>query len=74
MLILFVFGFSNGWITSLVMMAASSIEHNPKLRGRREDVDVAATIGSFCIVAGLSVGSLTSFAVRAAVCQCNPFN
>lgn len=74
MLILFFFGFSNGWICSLAMMAAPSIEHNPKLKGRREDVDVAATVGSFCIVAGLAFGSLTSFAVRAAVCQCNPFS
>jgi len=74
MLILLAFGFSNGYVTSVGMMAAPSIEHNPQLKGRIEDVDVAATIGSFSIVGGLAIGSLASFAVRAAVCQCNPFN
>jgi solute carrier family 29 (equilibrative nucleoside transporter), member 1/2/3 len=73
MLILLAFGFSNGYITSVGMMAAPSIEHNPQLKGKIEDVDVAATIGSFSIVGGLAIGSLTSFAVRAAVCACNPF-
>lgn len=55
------------------MMAAPSIEHNPKLKGRVEDVDVAATVGSFCLVGGLVLGSVASFAVKGAVCQCNPF-
>ncbi|KAF7301568.1 Nucleoside transporter [Mycena indigotica] len=73
MLLLLAFGLSNGWISSLCMMAAPSLEHNPRLAGRREDVDVAATVASFCLVAGLMLGSICSFAVRAAVCQCNPF-
>jgi len=73
MLILFIFGVSNGYVSSLVMMAAPSIEHNPRLKGRRDDVDVAATIGSFSIVGGLAIGSLTSFVVSATICQCNPF-
>ena len=41
--------------------------------GRLEDVDVAATVASFCLVGGLAVGSFGSFGVRAAVCNCNPF-
>lgn len=55
------------------MMAAPSLEHNPRLQGRRKDVDVAATVASFCLVGGLVMGSIASFAVRAAVCECNPF-
>lgn len=73
MLILFIFGWTNGYVSSLCMMAAPSIEHNPKLKGRTEDVDVAATVASFCLVAGLVLGSIASFAVKSAVCQCNPF-
>ncbi|KAF8897201.1 nucleoside transporter-domain-containing protein [Infundibulicybe gibba] len=73
MFILLVFGTSNGYLSSLCMMSAPSLEHNPRLRGRREDVDVAATVASFCLVGGLVIGSIGSFAVRAAVCDCNPF-
>lgn len=55
------------------MMSAPSLEHNPRLRGRREDVDVAATVAGFCLVGGLALGSIASFAVRGVVCACNPF-
>ncbi|KAJ7179489.1 nucleoside transporter-domain-containing protein [Mycena filopes] len=72
MMLLFFFGMSNGYVSSLCLMAAPSLEHNPRLQGRK-DVDVAATVASFCLVGGLALGSLCSFAVRAAVCQCNPF-
>lgn len=74
MLILFAFGLSNGYVSSLCMIAASSLDHNPRLNGRREDVDVAATVASFSLVGGLALGSVASFAVRAAFCQCNPFS
>jgi len=74
MLILLAFGWSNGYVSSLGMIASASVEHNPRLKGRREDVDVAATVASFCLVAGLAVGSLISFAVTGVLCQCNPFN
>ncbi|KAJ6567223.1 nucleoside transporter-domain-containing protein [Mycena vulgaris] len=73
MVILFTFGLSNGYLSSLCMMSAPSLEHNPRLEGRRKDVDVAATVASFCLVGGLAIGSACSFAVRAAVCECNPF-
>ncbi|KAF8211499.1 nucleoside transporter-domain-containing protein [Mycena galopus ATCC 62051] len=73
MFILFFFGMSNGYVSSLCLMAAPSLEHNPGLQGRRKDVDVAATVASFCLVGGLAMGSICSFAVRAAVCECNPF-
>lgn len=73
MAILFAFGWSNGYVSSLCMMSAPSLEHNPRLRGRVEDVDIAATIASFCLVGGLALGSIASFAVRAAICNCNPF-
>ncbi|RPD66694.1 hypothetical protein L226DRAFT_549482 [Lentinus tigrinus ALCF2SS1-7] len=73
MLIVLLFGLSNGYISSMCMMAAPSTTHNPRLKGRAEDVDVAATVASFCLVGGLAVGSILSFAVRATVCDCNPF-
>ncbi|PPR03830.1 hypothetical protein CVT26_000828 [Gymnopilus dilepis] len=73
MLILFSFGLSNGYISSLCMMSAPSLEHNPRLKGKPEDVDVAATVASFCLVGGLTAGSIGSFAVKAAFCGCNPF-
>jgi equilibrative nucleoside transporter 1/2/3 len=55
------------------MISASSLAHNPRLKGRKEDVDTAATVTCFCLMIGLALGSLASFGVRAAVCECNPF-
>ena len=74
MLILLAFGLSNGYVSTLAIIASASLEHNPRLKGRREDVDVAATVASFCLVGGLTVGSLISFAVSGVLCQCNPFS
>ena len=71
-LILLVFGMSNGYVSSMCMIAAPSTTHNPRLRDRG-DVDVAATLASFCLVGGLAAGSFASFFVRAQVCKCNPF-
>jgi equilibrative nucleoside transporter 1/2/3 len=71
-LILFAFGTSNGYVSSLCLMAASSLEHNKELRDE-EDVDTAATIGLFCMVSGITLGSFFSFGIRAVVCRCNPF-
>jgi equilibrative nucleoside transporter 1/2/3 len=73
MLLLSLFGWSNGYVSSLCLMAAPSLDHNPRLNGRLEDVDVAATVISFCLVGGLVAGSLSSFAVKGAICGCNPF-
>ena len=73
MLIVLLFGATNGYVSSMCMMAAPSLTHNPRLQGRGEDVDVAATVASFSLVGGLAVGSMVSFAVRATVCNCNPF-
>jgi equilibrative nucleoside transporter 1/2/3 len=72
-LILLAFGVSNGYICSMCMMAAPSLEHNPRLNGRADDVDDAATVASFFLIGGLTLGSISSFAVRAAICGCNPF-
>ncbi|KAI0921408.1 hypothetical protein AcW1_004606 [Taiwanofungus camphoratus] len=73
MLLLLLFGLSNGYVSSMCMISAPSLTHNPRMRGRAEDVDGAATVASFCLVGGLALGSIASFAVRAAVCDCNPF-
>jgi len=74
MLLLFAFGVTNGYVSSLCQIAAPSLEHNPRLKGRKEDVDLAAPITSFCVVGGLVIGSILSFIVRAIVCACNPFS
>ncbi|KAI0771979.1 nucleoside transporter-domain-containing protein [Trametes elegans] len=73
MAIVLFFGLTNGYVSSMCMMAAPSLTHNPRLKGRAEDVDVAATVASFCLVGGLAIGSVLSFGVRALVCDCNPF-
>jgi len=73
MLILLAFGVSNGYVASMCMISVTSLEHNPRLNGRRDDVDVVATVATFCTVGGIAMGSFGSFAVRAAVCECNPF-
>lgn len=67
MLILLCFGLSNGYVSSSCMMSAPSLEHNPRLKGRKDDVDVAATVANFCLVGGLALGSAASFVVRAGV-------
>lgn len=72
-LLLVFFGLSNGYVSSMTMIAAPNVERNPRLKGKREDVDVAATLATFCLVGGLALGSAVSFAVRARVCACNPF-
>jgi len=74
MVILFFFGASNGYISSLCLMSASSLEHNPRLKGRAEDVDIAATVASFCLVGGLALGSIFSFGIKGMICGCNPFS
>ena len=73
MLLLFTLGISNGYVSSMCLIAAPSLEHNPRLKGRKEDVDLAAPIASFFLVGGLVIGSGSSFIVRAIVCSCNPF-
>ena len=73
LLLLFAFGLSNGYVSSMSLMSAPSLEHNPRLMGRREDVDLAGPIASFCVVGGLVTGSVLSFILRSIVCACNPF-
>ena len=74
MIIVCLFGFSSGYVSSLCLMSASSLEHNPRLKGRAEDVDVAATVVTFSLVGGLALGSIFSFGVKGIICGCNPFS
>ncbi|KAG1753735.1 nucleoside transporter-domain-containing protein [Suillus paluster] len=73
MLLLCALGVSNGYVSTLCMLGAPSLEHNIRLRGRQEDVDVASTVAAFCLIVGLAVGGFASFGVRAVICNCNPF-
>lgn len=73
MLLVAVLGLSNGYVSTLCLLGASSLEHNPRLRRRREDVPIASTVAGFCLIVGLAMGSFGSFGVRAIICQCNPF-
>ena len=67
MVIMLAMGYTTGHVSTLALLAVSSVEHNPALKGRREDVDVAAMLGGFFIMLGLAVGSLSSFGVQAMV-------
>lgn len=53
------------YLGSLCMVVSSSPDLNPRIKA--DERDVAATLASFCLVAGLAAGSLASFAVGAAV-------
>ena len=61
LLILLLFGISNGHLGSSCMMAAPSLEHNRRLR--RDEVDSAAVVAGFCLNAGLLLGGAGSFLV-----------
>lgn len=52
------FGLSNGWLASSAMMGASSAVEG-------EEREAAGAFMGFCLVLGLTVGSLASFGVAA---------
>jgi equilibrative nucleoside transporter 1/2/3 len=61
LLILLGFGLTNGGISSLSMILASSPTLNSEIND--EEKDVAGTLAAFCLVAGLAGGSVLSFGV-----------
>ncbi|KAM0745979.1 nucleoside transporter [Meredithblackwellia eburnea MCA 4105] len=68
LLLMLLFSVSNGYVSTLIMLAAikeESLEEN--------EVDVAATCLAFYLTSGLAVGSLISFPIRGLICKCNPF-
>jgi hypothetical protein len=69
--ILFCFGASNGYISSLGMILASSPSLNPLIK--ESEKDISGSLAGFCLTAGLAVGSMTSFFVRWIVRGGNPF-
>jgi len=74
MLLVFVFGFSNGYVNSALQICAPSLELNPRLQNRRIDVDTASNVLGFTLTVGLVGGGLASFGAKAVVCGgCNPF-
>jgi len=64
MVVLLAMGYTNGYVSTIATLAAASLEHNPRLEGRREDVDIAATLGGSFIIVGLATGAISSFAVQ----------
>lgn len=64
MIIVLIMGYTTGYLSTAALLAVSSLEHNPRLKGRREDVDVAATLGGSCMILGLAFGALSSFGVQ----------
>ncbi|KAI9574504.1 nucleoside transporter-domain-containing protein [Boletus coccyginus] len=67
MVIMLTMGYTNGFVSSLALLAVPSLERNPRLKGRREDVDIAATLGGFSVTFGLALGALSSFGVQAMI-------
>ena len=67
MTIMLIMGYTTGYVATLAVLAVSSLEHNPRLKGRREDVDVAATLGGSFIILGLAFGALSSFGIQAMI-------
>lgn len=67
MAILLTMGYTNGFVACQATLAVSSLEHNPGLKRRREDVDVAATLGGSFAIVGLASGALCSFGVQAMI-------
>ncbi|KAJ9114883.1 hypothetical protein QFC20_001255 [Naganishia adeliensis] len=59
--ILFLFGATNGWISSLSMIIASSPSLNPAIE--EDEKDVAGSLAGFCLTGGLVLGSLASFII-----------
>jgi hypothetical protein len=69
-IILSCFGLSNGWLTSLLMMAAPSLEHNKRMK--REWVDLAAVGASFRYAFLVSWNGLTVGAEAILQSCCRP--
>ena len=55
----------NRYIASLSMIVSSTPALNPVLE--EDEKDVAGTMGVFCLMAGLTLGSMASFGVGDAV-------
>jgi len=67
MVIILILGYTGGYVLSLALLAVSSLEHNPRLMGRREDVDVTAMLGGSFLILGLALGAMCSFGVEAMI-------
>jgi len=71
LLLVVIAGVSDGYTSTLCMMAAPSLEHNPGLK--EGQVNTAAAQVQLFFMIGITAGSLLSFGIRAVSCQCNPF-
>ena len=60
MLIMLIMGYSTSYVAALTILAVLSLEHNPRLEGRREDMDVATALYGSCMIIGLALGLLQS--------------
>ena len=66
LVVMLIFAVSNGWLTTCAFMHAPS-DVAPTERKR------AGTLMVMFLNAGLTCGSLLSFAVKGLTCNCNPF-
>ncbi|WOO81481.1 Equilibrative nucleoside transporter 3 [Vanrija pseudolonga] len=69
-IILFAFGLTNGAISTICMITASSPQLNPAITD--DEKDLAGTLAGFSLVSGLFIGSLCSFGVNYII-NGNPF-
>ncbi|KAL1411186.1 hypothetical protein Q8F55_002137 [Vanrija albida] len=69
-IILFAFGLTNGGISTICMITASSPQLNPAITD--DEKDLAGTLAGFSLVSGLFIGSLCSFGVNFII-NGNPF-
>ena len=59
-------GLSNGYCATLAMMYGPAAVNE-------KDSGTAGMLMAFALDVGLTTGSLLSFGIRGALCQCNPF-
>jgi equilibrative nucleoside transporter 1/2/3 len=72
-LLLILFALSNGLISTLLLMDAPLLLQETPWKGSLEAQRFVGDCMVFGLGCGLTVGALSSFAVRSYLCQCNPF-
>jgi equilibrative nucleoside transporter 1/2/3 len=66
-----IFAFTNGWLTTLCFMQAPVISDNG--RDDRDTQSITADLMILSLASGLATGGIMTFLFTAISCQCNPF-